>query len=327
MITTTPNLASQQKQPLPATIFKGGEEEFRQNHNRHSFQFHHYLAGHPLFELSRLAALAEVLGPANVLQFSSDAAFNLKWTGMQVKDHREKISQAIANLEKSGSWLLLYRTQTDPEYRALMNQIIAEIGARAGIPLEQQITWRDAYIFMASPFAVTPYHIDHESTFLFQIHGQREANIWDREDRSILTDPERESYYFGNLSAANYRESNQAKAKVYNMVAGTGVHHPCLAPHAFRNGSTYSIALGVHFCLRDWDQQARVYQINHCLRQLHLKPVPPGRSAWRDRAKIRALGLISKRNPQTKYELIRSGIRRLTFPIRAVSEFKKRVTK
>ena len=327
MTTTTQNLATQQKSSLPSSVFKEGQEQFRRLYNRQSFQFNHDLAGHPLFELPRLATLAETLGPANMLQLSSDADFNLRWTGMKVKDHREKVSQAIANLQKSGSWLLLYRAQTDPEYRALMDQIIAEIGERAGMPLEQQITWRDAYIFMASPLAVTPYHIDHESTFLFQIHGQREANIWDRDDRSVLTEPELESYYCGNLSAATYRECKQAKARVYAMTAGTGVHHPCLAPHAFRNGPTYSIALGVHFCLHDWDQRARVYQVNHCLRQFHLKPTPPGRSAWRDRAKIGALGLISKRNHQTKYELIRSGIRRLTFPMRAVSELKKRFTR
>jgi hypothetical protein len=327
MTTTTPHPAPQQKAPIPSSVFEGGSDEFRRFYNRHSFQFSHRLSGHPLFELPRLAKLAETLGPGNVLQFNSDAAVNAKWTGMQAKDHREKIAQAIADLQKSGSWLLLYRAQTDPDYRILMDQIIAEIGERAGVPLEKQITWRDAYIFMASPFGVTPYHIDHESTFLFQIHGQREANIWDRDDRSVLTDPEMESYYCGNLSAANYKDCNQSKARVYSMVPGTGVHHPVLAPHAFKNGPTYSIALGVHFCLKDWDRRARVHQINACLRQLRLKPIPPGHSAWRDQSKIRTLGLFSSRNPKTKYDLIRSGIRRLTFPLRAASAVKKRLKK
>jgi hypothetical protein len=328
MTTTIPLTAPQQKIPIPSAIFEGGNSEFRQLYNRHSFQFSHRLCGHPLFELPRLATLAETLGPGNVAQFGNDAKVNMKWTEMpSKKDHRDKVARAIADLEKSGSWLLIYRTQLDPEYRVLMDQIIAEIGEKAGVPLEKEITWRDAYVFLASPFAVTPYHIDHESTFLFQIHGQREANIWDREDRSVLTDLELESYYCGNLSAANYKESNQSKASIYSMVAGTGVHHPVLAPHAFKNGSTYSIALGVHYCLRDWDRRARIYQFNHCLRQFRLNPVPPGRSSWRDQAKIRTLGLISSRNPKTKYDLIRSGIKRLTFPFRAAGAVKKRITK
>jgi hypothetical protein len=314
------------KTPIPAPVFAGGHDEFRRLYNRSCFQFHHRLSGHPLFELPRLATLAETLlredGPGSVRRFSSDAAISMKWSEMRHKGLREEISQAIEDLEKSGSWLLLYRTQTDPEYRVLMEQIITEIGEMTGAPLAEQVTWKDAYIFMASPGSVTPYHIDHESTFLFQIRGQREANIW---DRSVVTDPELEDYYRGNTAAANYNQENQSKANVYSMAAGTGVHHPCLAPHAFKNGPTYSIALGVHFCLRDWDRQARIHQINACLRRFRFQPTPPGRSAWRDRAKIGALGLLSKRNPKNKNELIRSGFMRLVSPLAVIPGLKRRL--
>ncbi len=43
---------------------------------------------------------------------------------------------------------------------------MAEILADTGCSRED-VTWEDAYIFLASPNAVTPYHIDHEATFLF----------------------------------------------------------------------------------------------------------------------------------------------------------------
>lgn len=310
------------------SIFSGAADDFKRLYNSKSFQFRHNLKDHPLFELPRLVTLAENLfreeGPTSVKWAGSNAAFNMRWSEMPAKDRRQSMTDAIADLQKSGSWLLLYRVQTDPEYRALMNRIIAEVAQMSGVPLEEQITWRDAYIFLASPFSITPYHVDHESTFLFQIHGRREANIWDRDDRSVLTEPEIEDYYAGNLSAAKYKEVNQNKANVYDMIPGNGVHHPVLAPHAFKNGPDYSVALGVHFCLRDWDQRARVYQINACLRRMRLRPTPPSHSSWRDQAKIRMLGLISKRNPKTKYELLRSGFTRLTFPISMVPGLKKR---
>lgn len=328
---TTLSTSSETQFNSSSKVFDGGASDFRNHYNRKSFQFRHHLSGHPLFELPRLATLAETLlqkeGPSSVKWAGSNAAINMRWSEMPQKEHRQKITEAIADLERSGSWLLLYRAQTDPDYRALMDQVIAEIGELTGAPLAEEITWRDAYIFMASPFSVTPYHIDHESTFLFQVHGQRVANIWDREDRSVLTEPEIEDYYAGNLSSAKYKEQNQAKANVYSMVAGTGVHHPVLAPHAFKNGPTYSVALGVHFCLKEWDQRARVYQINALLRRLLLKPLPPGRSRWRDLTKIRTLGLISKRNPKTKYDLIRSGFVRMTFPLQFARSLKKRVAK
>lgn len=95
---------------------------------------------------------------------------------------------------------------------------------------------------------------------------------------------------------------------------GTDVHHPVCAPHWVKNGSDYSVALSINFCMRSFDQRAKVYQINHYLRKLGLSPTPPGKSVWRDRLKIATLELISARNPKTKYELLRSGIKRVARP-------------
>ena len=329
---TTNNHAPLAATPLPSPIFDQPDANFRASYNRKSFQFRHRLAGHPLFELPRLASLAEMLlreqGPSSIFYRQSKATGDMKWSEIPPADQRRRITEAIADLQTSGSRMLLYRVQTDPEYHRLMDQIIDEVAAATGVPLSREITWKDAYIFLASPQCVTPYHIDHESTFLFQIHGSREANIWERDDRSVLTSQEIEDYYTLKVGgAARYRVENQPKATIYPMTAGTGVHHPVLAPHEFKNGPTYSIALGVHFCLRDWDHQARIHQVNACLRRLHLRPTPPGISAWRDRAKIGALGLLSKRNPKTKFELIRSGFIRLVSPLAIIPGMKQRLLK
>jgi hypothetical protein len=315
--------------PLPSNIFEQSDRNFRELFDKESFQFRHNLSGHSLFELPRLVTLAETLlreeGPSCVSFYRSKVLGNLDWSQINPKDQRQKLTEAIAGLQTSDSRLLLYRVQIDPEYRLLMNQVIRELELATGVPLSKKITWKDAYIFLASPQLATQYHIDHESTFLFQIHGERVASIWNRDDRSVLKLEELEDYYTRNVvSAAKYREENQPKARNYSMTPGTGVHHPVLAPHTFKNGSTYSIALGVHFCLRDWDRQARVHQVNACLRRLRLHPTPPGRSAWRDRTKIAALGLLSKSHPKNKYELIRSGFVRLVSPLKMIPGIKER---
>jgi hypothetical protein len=80
----------------------------------------------------------------------------------------------------------------------------------------------------------------------------------------------------------------------------------------------------VHFCLRDWDLQARIHQVNACLRKLKLNPTPPGRSAWRDNAKIAAMGLLSKSHPKNKNELLRSGFLRLVTPLKMIPGVKNR---
>ncbi len=145
-----------------------------------------------------------------------------------------RVSDAIANLNASGSWVVLYRVQQVPEYAAVLNQALAEIEDMVGRPVIKDLTWKDSYIFMASPNATTPYHIDHECACLMQVHGDRVAHLWDQKDRSVLSELEIEEYYMGDIGSANYSEKKLDKATVYKMNAGTGVHHPSLAPHAYQ---------------------------------------------------------------------------------------------
>jgi putative methyltransferase (TIGR04325 family) len=286
--------------------------KLREGFNRFPFLFSHNLAGHPLFELPRLVQLSETIlnteGHRQPRCQVARVSIDNKWSEIPAKT---RIAEAIARIEEDDSWVLLYSVQTDPAYKALLDQIVTDLEELVGMPLRQEITWLDAYIFIASPHAITPYHIDHENTFLFQIQGEREVNLFDGSDRQILSDREIENYYLGDLEAADYKAENQSKAHVFHLTPGQGVHHPSLAPHCYKNGERYSIALGIHFCLRPLDLLARVYQANYYLRKLGLKPTPPGQSMMRDNLKIALIGLFSKRQPANKFELLRSGVMRL----------------
>ncbi|QLE58474.1 hypothetical protein [Nostoc sp. TCL26-01] len=312
MSLTNQQLNSRSQSPLiiPERIIETDTSTFTEKFNRSPFMFSHNLADHPLFDLPRLVTLADTILSQNgrITCQSSKVSVDRKWADIPPKD---QVAECLAQIEDSESWLLLYNVQIVPEYRALLEQIIGELEELTGVPLHKQITWRDAYIFVASPHSITPYHIDHESTFLFQIHGARTANIFNPYDPTILSEQEIERYYIGDLSAANYTQEKQKKANVYPLVAGKGVHHPVRAPHCFQNGNSYSVAMGVHFCMRPYDLQARIYQVNFILRQLRLEPKPPGKSALSDKIKIWVMGLLSKRKPGNKYELIRSGVMKL----------------
>ena len=314
---------------LPDRILAVNEADLYQQLNRNSFMFTHNLAEHPLFQIPRLVELASHLityGPGSIRCQVSGIPMNLKWTDVKLKEQfQEQLPDFIANIEKSDSWLLLYKAQRDPAYKALLDQIVNELEKLVDFPLRQEITWLDAYIFIASPHSITPYHIDHDSTLLFQMHGERESNLFDPYDRSVLTEQELENFYIGDLDAANYRDENQQKANVYSLIPGRGVHHPVCAPHWYKNGSSYSIALGIHFSLRSFDLKARVYQVNHYLRKFGLKPTPFGQSPFRDQVKIATLGLFTKRKPEHKLEIFQSGILRMTAPLRFASRMVKRL--
>jgi len=296
---------------------------FRENFNCSSFEFSHNLAEHPLFELPRIARLAETILAQGKLEnfscFHNDGIFaGSKPGAMQPK---ERVAEAISHIKESGSWMKLTSVQeVDPEYKSLHDQIILELEEFTGVPLRQEITWSTATIFFASPHTITPYHIDHTPNFLFQIHGNKEVNLFDPSDRLVLTEQEIERFYIGDMESAKYREENQSKASVYSLTPGKGVHHPWLAPHWVRNGSHVSIALSIGFCMRSLDLRARIYQINYFLRKLGLEPTPPQKSSLKDNLKIFSMEVFSKRKPKEHDEVIYSGIKRIKSSLKLVRQ-------
>jgi hypothetical protein len=298
--------------------------KFRGMFNEKAFLFSHNLAGNPLFELTRLTTLAEFLikkeGPSSVRWKNANSPIDAKWDQLPPSEQVANVSDAVRNLDKSGSWVVLYRVQNDPEYSAILEQALDDIEEMIGRPLRPEITWKDSYIFMASPGALTPYHIDHETAFLMQVHGDRKAYLWDQKDRSVVTEQELENYYMGDLGAGTYREENKSKGTEFAMDAGKGVHHPVLAPHYYQNGPDYSVAIGVHLCLRDVDRMGRAYQTNSVLRKLGLNPAPIGVDKAKDEKKIRLMSMLDKKDPKTKYDLIRSGAAKLRKPLKLVSK-------
>lgn len=309
------NIANDKKLlSLPDSIITGDRQEFTEKYNHNSFKFTHNLAGHPLFEIPRLVELADFLlqQEGRSIHFrGSDRPVDDFDDAQSKNKQREKLLEELTDIKNSQSWLLLFSVQRKPEYQVLLDQIIEELEQLTGQDLRSQITWLDAYIFVASPQGITPYHIDHESTFLFQIAGDRTSNLFDGRDRSILKEAEIEEYYFGKFNAAQYQAEYQDKSNVYQLSPGTGVHHPSLAPHWYQNGEQHSVALGIHFCLKDQDRQGKVYQFNYFLRRLGFSPTPPGKSRIKDRLKSLAFELISTRNPKSKYQLLRSGVVRI----------------
>jgi hypothetical protein len=294
--------------------------EFRSKFNRQAFQFGHSLANHPLFDLRRLMRIGEeILSRGNPDHLIHSTGTGGPDTGLD-RQPRERLAEAIARVETTpGTWIKLTRVQdVSPEFQQLLAHILKELEERSGVPIAAEMSWVSPTIFIASPGTVTPYHIDHEVNFLFQIRGEKEVNLFDPMDRSILTEEEIERFYVGVLNAARYREENQSKAAVYRLKPGMAVHHPSIAPHWVKNGDSVTVALSVGFGMRAVDTRTRVYQLNHYVRKLGLEPSPLGRAPWKDAAKIAALGLLSTRHPKTDRDAYASGIDRARIPARAL---------
>jgi hypothetical protein len=247
----------------------------------------------------------------------SDAKFN----DMPLK---AKMVETLRQLEEPGSktWLKLTSANTaDPEYDELMNQVLREVEELSGQPLRETITWAGLTVFLASPGVTTPYHIDHESNFLFQVQGSKDVSLHNPNERDIVPEDQLERFYAGDFEAAQYSPELQYRGTVFRLDPGTVVHHPPLAPHWVQNGDNVSVSVSIGFCMQSIDRVARVYQVNHLLRRCGLEPTPPGRSKLRDRLKMAGIGMMSKSNASTPDEILFSGLRRLVEPPRAVKRW------
>jgi hypothetical protein len=298
----------------PARIIDADAGTFRERFNRGSFSFRHSLHRHPLFTLPRLAQLAEtMLAAGDKSKFlalgGEDAAPGSSFESLP---RRERFARTVEDLAGTRNWVKLSSADSfDPQYRELLAAVLAEIAPLTGGDLLGQITWSSLTVFLASPRIVTPYHIDHESNFLFQVAGEKDLFLFDCDDRTVLTELEIESYYAGDFRAARHKAELQERAASYRLVPGVAAHHPPLAPHWVRNGEAPSVSVSIGFCMRPVDARARVYQANHYLRKLGLQPAPPGISALRDHLKGAALGALSKSRPDNPNEILYSGLNRL----------------
>ena len=302
----------------PARILRTDEApRYQSDYNRMPFQFAHHLGNHPLFEVPQLVKLACFLEESRVsgrvTLFSDDAALTQGW--QRSRRSGTNVSECLADIEKSHSWVLMKDIQTHPDYRDLVARFVTELEQLLGRAVRPSITWIDAYLFVSSPGMVTPYHIDHETNFLFQVKGEKTVNLFDPSDREILSEDEIERYYVGDFSSAKFREPVQQKARVFELSPGLAVHQPPLAPHWVRTGSTrHSVSLSILFFLREYDAVAKVYQVNHYLRRLGLRPASPGRSALRDQVKQLVMSDLGYR-PQLKTEVLRTGLGKYKAPL------------
>ncbi|WP_427161991.1 hypothetical protein ACQFX9_10760 [Aliinostoc sp. HNIBRCY26] len=326
MLLSNQQLTPEQLQlTLPDQIIEADTLSFADKFNGSPFMFSHNLGNHSLSEITHLVELAKTLMSqgGRIHCQSSEARFNQKaFSGGNVT--QDTILNCLTHIEESASWLLLYSVQSVPEYRVLLETVVAELEEIIGLPLRQDISWQDVYIFVASPHAVTPYHFDHESTFLFQIYGQREAHLFPFDPSTVSTE-ELEKYYFGDPNAGKHTNEKQHKAHIYTLSPGKGVHIPVRSPHYFKNGNSYSVVLGVHFDLHSYDWQVPIHQVNFILRKLGLQPKQPGQSALSDQLKTWLMRLISKRCPKNKYEFYYSGVDRIKNPIKSVVNIFKRL--
>ncbi|MEJ8854051.1 cupin domain-containing protein [Variovorax robiniae] len=277
-----------------------------------SFSFHHNLASHPLFEIDRLGSLVE----KTVDQSNWMRDFTPEQRRLGRETLRDHLRDSVLDIAASDEWVVLnFVDQADPEYRALYEQVLADIERAAGTEFRQQMTWAGMSIVIQPPGFEAPYHFDHSNTFILQVRGAKNMQVFPNE-RHVVTEEEIEDYYRHNPLAAKFRSELDGAGTDYLLRPGVGVYNPPLSPRVTRTGDEVSVSISIHYSLPEADARAAVYQANYVLRKLGLRPTPPGRSHRLDKAKRRFIGALSKSRPGSYEEAIFSGVDRLGAPLR-----------
>jgi len=264
---------------------------FRANYNRRPFLFTHRLAEHPLMQFDSLVALANRL-PSDQVRYcrgktSLETNFDKALTDRR---HRLSVQELLDDMQHSDAYVLLFQTNTDPEYDQLFDEALVDLKPLLD-PIDPHINWRAASIFIASPEAITPYHMDREMNFLCQVRGTKDVQLWDQNDRSIMSQEAIERVYACPTEPKpGYKPEYAAKAMHFTLSPGTGVNQPLMAPHAVTNGNEVSVAIAFTYRTRGSQRQALVHAFNHRLRRLGVNPREYNRSPWLDSAKSRLMG-------------------------------------
>jgi hypothetical protein len=195
------------------------------------------------------------------------------------------IEETIRRIEDCGSWMVLKFVERDSAYRDLLDHCVDEVLALCDPPLEG-VDQRYAFIFISSPNAVTPYHIDPEHNFLLQIRGNKSMAVFPATDRSVISEQELERFYSGAHRNLSFRDAYSAKATVFPLAPGDGLHVPVTAPHWVKNGDQVSISFSITFRSALSERRETVYKVNHRLRAMRLSPTPFGRRPAVDAAKL-----------------------------------------
>lgn len=249
------------------------------------FSLRHQLAGNPLFTLPKIVDLVRHL-PADSIEYNSgDAAIgqDAKETKFIDLDPEE----VVRSIETAGAWMVLKRVEQHPAYRAVIEDCLNALARAHGHADLEEAGFEDirGFMFVSSPNATTPFHVDAEDNIFVQIHGDKFFTICDNRDGSVVSDDAIEHSLTKHRNVS-YSPDFEKKSVCYSLKDGDGVFVPYLWPHWVRTGSQYSISMAVTWKTKAVMRKNDVFVVNSLLRRFGMPQAAPGRNPALDMVKL-----------------------------------------
>jgi hypothetical protein len=289
--------------PARGSLLELDGDLFDAHFDRYPFKIRHRLSGHALLSLPRLVQLAQNLH-SPILYFRGDHSINQvdvspdgagpKRTFVDRGLDRPSLSavETIAQIESCNAWAQLRDIGQDPEYAQLLAELIAEFRGPAE-RVAPGLSRPRADIFISSPGATTPFHLDEEHNFLLQIRGSKKLSIADGFDAAVLEPSTLAAFFEGNGELTPYADHIDRQATHVDLAAGEGVHIPPCFPHWVQNGDAVSISLGILWYSDVTASRRQIFRLNRLMARAGLSPSAPGTRPLAD--KVKGFPTLAKR--------------------------------
>jgi hypothetical protein len=201
--------------------------------------------------------------------------------------------ETIRRIAECRSWMVMKNVERDADYAALMERCLADIRDAAAVatgPMHR----KEAFIFLSSPGAVTPFHMDPEHNILMEVAGAKTMHIYPSKDYSIVTPEQHEAYHENGHRNLAYREEFESAAIAFELAPGDAVYVPVKAPHRVKVADEVAVSFSITWRSRLSDAEARLHHMNHRLRALGVRPRMPGEAPVADSVKVMAHRVLSK---------------------------------
>jgi len=248
----------------------------------------HQLMGHPLLEYGRLVALGRRLATKNSVRWHDDRASPDTPFGQAPETNRAQWSaeDTLERIEDARAWCSLLNVQQDPEYRALVDEVLDSVKPRID-RVDPGMCYRGGWIFITSPNAVTPFHIDHEHNFILQVRGKKTVHVWEPLDRESLSEEALELFHgVYRRDRVIWREEIERRAHAFEFEPGMGAYMPTTSPHWVKNGPGVSVTVSFTYYTDATSRRKLLHRANHLLRGRGITPSPVGAHPLRDAAKV-----------------------------------------
>lgn len=233
----------------------------------------HTIADHPLLKLDALRRLAKRMRP-ETREHNAATDLPLGITNAETPQNGLSVDETIERIEDCGSWVLLKYIEQDPEYRALMHDVLGQI-APVVQPRTGAMMRFEGFVFISSPQAVTPLHFDPEYNILFQARGSKTMTLFPTADPDIVSQEFFETYFAGGPRNLPWREEWIERSQAISIQPGEAIYVPILAPHWVQTHDEVSISLSLTW-RSEWSfHHADACRFNRRLRRIGLRPAAP----------------------------------------------------